>query len=88
MKSVSPGPTSTGTPSSVHQRSLEPVDRLLVAGVAVVGGDLRAGGNVELEDRERAAGLLALEQEPDRHLSDPDLFACGHCHRRLLQSVW
>ena len=35
------------------QDAFEPVDRLLVAVVAVCGCHLRAGGNVELEDRDR-----------------------------------
>jgi len=40
------------------QPSLEPVDRLLVAVVAVPGCDLRAGRSVELEDRNRSSRLL------------------------------
>ena len=39
------------------QHALEPVDRLLVAVVAVPGRDLRAGRNVELEHRDRTARL-------------------------------
>jgi hypothetical protein len=35
--------------------ALESVDRLPVAVVAMCGRDLRAGGNVELEDRDRTA---------------------------------
>ena len=52
------------------QDSLQSVDRLLVTVVAVGDGDLRAGGNVELEDCDGAARLLALDQEPDRDLPD------------------
>src|SRR4051812_10743405 len=65
------------------QRALEPVDRLVVAVVAVGGSDLRARGDVELEDSDRPFRLLALDEESDRDRSDPDLFPCGHCHRRL-----
>ena len=63
------------------QDALESVDRLLVAVVAVSGRDLSAGRNVELEDGDRASGLLGLDQEPDRQLADIDLFAhrCCHC---------
>jgi hypothetical protein len=43
-----------------------------------------AGGNVELEDRDRLCRLLTLDQEPDCHLPDPDLFARACFHRRLL----
>ena len=53
------------------QHSLEAVDRLLVAVVAVGGRDPRAGRNVELEDRDRPSRLLALDQEPDRQLTRP-----------------
>jgi hypothetical protein len=71
------------------QDALQPVDRLLVAVVAVGGRDLRAGGNVELEDRDRPSRLLTLDQEADRQLPDPDLFAR---HRRHCPSpfsdVW
>jgi hypothetical protein len=57
------------------QDALEAVDRLLVAVVAVWGRDLRARGNLELEDRDRSCRLLALDQEANRQLSDLDLFA-------------
>ena len=63
------------------QHSLEPVDRLLVAVVAVRGCDLRAGRNVELEHRDRPSRLLALDEEPDGQRPDLDLFV-----RRLLPS--
>ena len=56
------------------QDALEPVDRLLVAVVTVRGRDLRAGGYVELENRDRSCRLLALDQEPDRDRPDLDLF--------------
>jgi hypothetical protein len=36
------------------QRALEPVDRLVIAVVAVGGSDLRARGDVELEDSDRS----------------------------------
>ena len=51
--------------------TLEPIDRLLVRVVAVSSGDLRAGGNFELEHRDRSVRLLALDQEPNRQLPPP-----------------
>ena len=69
------------------QDALEPVDRLLVAVVAVRGRDLRPGRDVELEHRDRPAGLLALDQESDRQRPDLDLFARARRHRLLSRAV-
>src|SRR5829696_7134743 len=89
MHSASPGPTSIGRAvDRPGQHSLEPVDRLLVAVVAVPRRDAHACRNVELEDRDRPSRPLALDQEPDRQWPDRDLFARGCCHRLLLRISW
>src|SRR4051794_17539104 len=62
------------------QHALETVDGLLVAVVAVRGREAGARRDVELEDRDRAAGLLALDQEPDRERPDPDLLLRDRVH--------
>src|SRR5581483_7487788 len=62
------------------QDAIESIDRLLVAVVAVRDGDVRAGRNLELEDRDRTTGCRALEDEPNGQRPDRDLFTC--CGRR------
>jgi hypothetical protein len=63
------------------QHSLEPVDRLLIGVVAVGGGDLRLGRNVELENGDRSSRLAALDEEANRHPTDLDLVAHRRRHR-------
>src|SRR5215212_1867543 len=59
--------------------ALKPVDRLLVTVMAVSDGHSGCGWDVELEDCDGASRHRALEQESDRQLPDPDLFAwAGH----------
>src|SRR6266516_1412379 len=70
------------------QHSLEPVDRLLVAVVAVAGGDLCPGRTDDLEDCNRPSRLLALDQEANRHPTDLDLVAHRRCHHAPLLHVW
>src|SRR6266516_6498671 len=70
------------------QHSLEPVDRLLVAVVAVAGGNLCPGRNVELEDCNRSFRLLALDQEANRHPTDLDLVAHRRGHHAPPLQVW
>src|SRR3954451_12567910 len=66
------------------QGACESVDRLLIAVVAVCGRELRAGGNVELEDCHRPCRLLAFDEERDCHRADSDLLVGAGCHRDLL----
>src|SRR3954454_4736635 len=66
--------------------ALKPVDRLLVAVVAVRGCDLRADGNVKLEHRHRPCRLVAFNQKPDCHVPNLDLVTRGGCHRGVLPS--
>src|SRR5215204_383819 len=60
------------------QHALKPVDRLHVTVMAVGGRHSGCGWYVELEDCHRTSRVLALEQESDRCLPDPDFFACAH----------
>src|SRR5215210_7842117 len=62
------------------QHALKPVDRLLVTVMAVRDGHSGSGWNVELEDCDGTSRRLALEQESDRQLPDPDLFDWARCH--------
>jgi hypothetical protein len=79
MWSTSPGPTSVEVPSTRPRHgTLEAVSRLVIAVVAVRDRHSRAGGDVELEDRDRAARFLSLDQEPDSDLPYSDLFARSH----------
>ena len=81
MQSVSPGPISVASPSTV---ALETVDCLLEAVVAVRGCDGCTGRDVEFENRDGSAGLLALDEESGYHGADPDLFACDGLHQLSL----
>src|SRR5215207_6026110 len=62
------------------QHARKPVDRLLVTVMAVRDGHSGSGWDVELEDCDRTSRRLAFEQESDRQLPDPYLFAsdCRH----------
>src|SRR5215211_4761809 len=62
------------------QHALKPVDRLLVTVMAVCGRHSGSGWDVELEDCDGTSRRLALEQESDHQLPDPDLFASAHHH--------
>ena len=68
------------------QDALEPVDRLLVAVVTVWSRNLAAGRDVEFEHRDRSGRLLALDQKPNRHRSDPDLLAYNHSYPVLSET--
>src|SRR5206468_2092730 len=70
------------------QDPFEPVDRLVVAVVAVRSRDLGTGRDVELKDRHRATRLLSIEQEPDRHVSDLDLFTHARSHCGSFRTIW
>src|SRR5215218_3454221 len=62
------------------QHALKPVDRLLVTVMAVCARHSGSGRDIELEDCYGTSRHLALEQESDRQLPDPDLFAWArHC---------
>jgi hypothetical protein len=58
--------------------TLEAVSRLVVAVVAVRDRHPRAGGDMELEDRDRASRFLAINEKPDSDLPNSDLFARSH----------
>ena len=66
------------------ERAAEAVDGLLVAVVAVRRRGGRTRRHVELEDRDGSVRRLALQEEPDRDPSDPDLLACRGRHLVLL----
>jgi hypothetical protein len=57
------------------QHALKSVDRLLITVMAVRSRHSGSGWDVDLEDCDGTSRRLALEQESDRQLPKPDLFA-------------
>src|SRR5215212_4972248 len=57
------------------QHTLKPIDCLLVTVITVRDRHSGCGRDVELEDCNGTSRCLALEQESDRYLPDPNLFA-------------
>ena len=64
-------------PASVYSQGQYARDaeyRFLVTIVTVRDGHVSGSGNIELEDRDGSAGLMAFHQESHCQLSDTDLF--------------